>query len=219
MQPNKHERTYVNTEFTEIIAILDRSGSMRSIVNDTIGGFNTFVDEQRKSPGLARLTLVQFDHEFQEVYAGKPLSEVPPLSLLPRGNTALYDAIGRAIQTTGERLASMPEAERPGKVLVVILTDGEENASSEFRAENIAEMIRHQQEVYSWGFIFLGANQDAILTAQAIGIAADSSITYGANSKGVNSVLRSASVVATSYRGTGQAVFSAEQRKGAMGDR
>ncbi len=203
---------------TEIVAILDRSWSMTAIVDDTIGGFNTFVAEQRKAPGDAVLTLAQFDDKYEVVYAAKPLAEVPPLQLIPRGSTALFDAVGRTIASVGQRLAQTPEADRPGKVLFLIMTDGHENASKEFTADDVAKMIRHQTEAYFWGFIFLGANQDAVLTARSIGIAPASSITYGANPKGTSDVLKSAASVARSYRGGGDLSFNADQRKSAMGE-
>src|SRR6185437_887189 len=116
-----------NPNFTDITIVLDRSGSMEVIADDTVGGFNQFLKEQKKVPGKALLTLVQFDHEYQFVHQAVPIGSVPLLTrktYVPRGSTALLDAIGRAINETGQRLAALPEPERPGNVIVMILTDG-----------------------------------------------------------------------------------------------
>lgn len=164
----------MNQQLTVIVVVLDRSGSMASLVDDTIGGFNTFLDEQKRADGLARLTLTQFDHEYEVVYEGEDLSRVPPLdrsSYVPRGQTALLDAIGRTISVVGARIAARSDSERPWKVVFVILTDGHENASREFRRAQILEMIRAREKNEGWEFVFLGANQDAITEAGAIGIA------------------------------------------------
>ena len=177
-------------DLTEIVIVLDRSGSMSSVATDTIGGFNRFLSDQKAAPGDARLTLAQFDHEYEIVHAGKPIAEVPPLdntTFVPRGQTALLDAIGRTIDATGARLSATPESDRPGKVLIVIVTDGHENASKEFTRQRVHEQITHQREAYNWQFIFLGANQDAIATGATIGIAADAALSYAANAVGTRS--------------------------------
>lgn len=174
---------------TDITIILDRSGSMESVADDTIGGFNRFLEDQKTGHGTATITLVQFDDRYETVYAGVPLEAAPKLTdqtFVPRGSTALLDAIGKTIDETGVRLAAMREEDRPEQVVMVILTDGCENASRRYDAHRIAEMIAHQREVYSWEFIFLGANQDAIATASAMGVAAGSSLTYAASSAGTN---------------------------------
>ncbi len=158
-------------ELTDITVVLDRSGSMHSCQSDAEGGLNRFIDDQKKQPGEANFTLVQFDTEYEFVHRGIPIKSVPHCSLVPRGNTALLDAVGRAIVETGERLAKLPEADRPGLVVFVVITDGEENSSKEFSLTRIKEMIQHQQDVYKWQFIYLGANQDAFAEAGAMGIA------------------------------------------------
>ena len=104
------------------------------------------------------------------MYAGKPIAEVPPLALEPRGATALLDAIGKTIHETGRRLAALPEAERPERVLFVVISDGQENASTEFSSERILAMTTHQASAYKWEFVYLGANQDAIAEAAKMGI-------------------------------------------------
>ena len=168
-------------DFTDITVVLDRSGSMAAVADDTIGGFNQFLLDQKRAPGDGVLTLVQFDNEYEFVHIAKPLAEVPPLSpatFIPRGSTALLDAIGRAIGQTHERLAKMDESQRPGTVIFVILTDGHENSSREATVETVFARITEQQEKRGWKFIFLGANQDAIKSAARLGIGAGSSLTY-----------------------------------------
>jgi hypothetical protein len=152
---------------------VDRSGSMQAIQQDAEGGVNAFIAEQAKAPGDALLTLVQFDTEYEFLHRGTPIRQVPEYQLVPRGMTALLDAVGRAINETGERLAKMDEADRPGLVVFVVMTDGEENSSKEFTKAQIKQMIQHQQEKYQWHFTFLGANQDAFAEAGAIGIYSD----------------------------------------------
>lgn len=173
---------------TDITIVLDRSGSMLSVASDTIGGFNRFLQDQKSAPGSATITLHQFDHEFQTVIASANINTAEYLTektFIPRGNTALFDAIGRSVVDTGNRLARSPEKDRAGKVVFVILTDGEENASTGYTEEKIFEMIKHQREKYSWEFVFLGANQDAIKTAKSVGINTSNALNYASNSAGV----------------------------------
>lgn len=170
-----------NPNKTAIAVVLDRSGSMQACRNDTIGGFNTFVEEQRKLPGYATLSLIQFDDVYQEDYLDKLLVDVPNLTsetYVPRGYTALHDAIGRTIVNLGAKLAKLPEAERPGKVVMVIITDGQENASKEYNAAKVKELIEHQRTKYQWEFVYLGANQDAVTVGSIMGIAKGSSASY-----------------------------------------
>lgn len=172
---------------TDITIILDRSGSMESVKADTIGGFNNFLSEQQKVEGEASLSLVQFDDQYEVVYEDVDIQSADRLTartFQPRGSTALFDAVGRTIDAVGQRLAALPGAERPDKVLLVIMTDGFENASREFSADRISAMINHQHNVYQWEFMFIGANQDAVLSARAIGIQSSAALTYAANSEG-----------------------------------
>jgi hypothetical protein len=203
--------------YCDITVVLDRSGSMGPVVDDTIGGFNRFLQDQQAAPGRATLTLVQFDHEYEFVHQGKPVGEVPPLdrnTYGPRGSTALLDAVGRAIQETGARLEAMPEGSRPGKVIFVILTDGMENASREFTRDRINQMISHQREVYSWDFLFLGANQNAIHAGAQIGIAAHAAMTFANNTAGNVAAYGSASNAVLRSRSTGTlCFFGAEDRE------
>jgi hypothetical protein len=186
----------MKTGYTHIAMVLDRSGSMASIASDTIGGVNTFLEAQRKVPGECSATLVQFDHEFETLCDGRPLGEVKPLTphtYVPRGSTALYDAIGRTIVQTGDWLMHKPEAERPEKVVCAIITDGYENASKEYDRAKVFDMIKHQREVYKWEFVFIGANQDALKTGEGIGVLRSHSMNYAANSVGTSALYTSMS--------------------------
>jgi len=177
----------MNTQLTEIAYILDRSGSMATHVEPAIAGFNHFLAEQQRAPGLARLTLVLFDNEYLIHANAVPVAEVVPLdttTYIPRATTALLDAIGQTIDELGVRLAAMPEPERPGTVIVAIFTDGLENASTRFTSEEISQRIKHQTEKYGWKFFFLGANQDAIATAAKLNIARHNSATYAGDAVG-----------------------------------
>lgn len=165
-------------DLTDITLVVDRSGSMESIRTDAEGGVNALIADQAEQPGHALLTLVQFDTEYEFVHRGVPIGQVPRYRLVPRGSTALLDAIGRAINETGARLAAMPEAERPGLVVFVVMTDGHENASREFSRTVIREMIERQQREYSWQFTFLGADADAFAEAGGMGIDAQGVARY-----------------------------------------
>ena len=160
----------MRTDLTDITLVVDRSGSMEAIREDAQGGVNAFIREQAGQPGEALLTLVQFDTEYEFIHRGVPIGQAPEYKLVPRGATALLDAVGRAINETGERLAKMPEEDRPGLVVFVVMTDGLENSSKEFDKAQIKKMIQHQQDEFNWHFTFLGANQDAFAEAGAMGI-------------------------------------------------
>ncbi len=158
---------------TEIAFILDRSGSMQSIRQDTIDAFNTFLRDQQAAPDQARFTLVFFETETDVRHVSIPIAEVVPLDLetyVPNGGTALLDAIGETIDKLGQRLATIPEADRPEQVTIAILTDGEENSSRHYNWHQIADRIKHQTEKYAWEFLFLGAGPDTIASAARMGI-------------------------------------------------
>lgn len=164
---------------THIYLLLDRSGSMQSIKTDTEGGFAAFVEEQKRTPGECRVTLAQFDNHYDVVYADRPIADVPPLELQPRGSTALLDAMGKLITDAGTGLAALPEERRPGTVIVAIMTDGYENASQEWTHPAIKALVEQQTGRFGWEFLYMGADQDAIEVGRNIGIKADNSVTYG----------------------------------------
>lgn len=172
-------------DLTEIVLIVDRSGSMASIKEDAQGGFNEFIEEQKKLEGEARVTLIQFDTEIDTVYDNVNINEVKEYTLIPRSMTALLDAVGYTISKVGERLSNTPEEEKPSKVMVCIITDGQENSSKEYDRTKIKEMIEHQRTKYSWEFVFIGANVDAFSEAGSLGVLY--SATYDATGKGIKS--------------------------------
>lgn len=176
---------FMRDDLTDITVVLDRSGSMSACREEAENGFNHFVAEQAKRPGQAVLTLVQFDTEYEFVHRAVPIGAVPKFSLVPRGSTALLDAVGRAINETGARIRDMPESDRPGLVVFVILTDGLENSSREFSGPKVKQMIEHQEQVYSWQFTYLGANQDAFAEAAKLGIKAEGATPYAAKDAGL----------------------------------
>jgi len=184
-----------NENLTEIIFCLDRSGSMVSTRSDAEGGFNQFIADQRRDQnGECRVTLCQFDSDgYETVLECVPLDSVPPLRLEPRGNTPLLDAMGRTIQETGKRLANTPENQRPGQVIVVFITDGQENCSRTYNKRQIEEMVQHQEQKYLWRFVYLGSNQDAIHEATNLGFTAHNAMSYGANAKGTRGAYSSLS--------------------------
>ena len=166
-------------DLTHLYFLLDRSGSMQSIKTDTEGGFAAFIAEQRAHAGECRVTLAQFDDVYEVVHSGIPVADVPPLDLQPRGSTALLDAMGRLVTSAGAELAALPEDERPGTVIVAIMTDGHENASQEWTHPAIKALVEQQTDDYAWQFLYMGADQDAIEVGTSLGVAAGASVTYG----------------------------------------
>jgi len=190
--------------YCHIVAIIDRSGSMSGLETEVINGFNKFVEDQKKAPGSATMSLIQFDNEYEVNFEFTDIQDVKDLNndtYIPRGMTAMYDAIGKAITSTGVKFSEMDENERPDKVVVLIQTDGAENASQEYNALTIKNMIKEQEEKYSWSFVFLGANINAKATASNIGINQKMSMTFAANSRGMTSALNSVSENLSAVRG------------------
>ena len=136
----------MNRNLTDITVVLDRSGSMTTVMHDVTGGFDKFIEEQKKVQGEALLTLVQFDTEYEFVHKAKNIKDIPKLEFMPRGMTALLDAMGRAITETGERLRNMKEEDRPGKVICLIITDGQENSSKEYNNANEGIAITNKMQ-------------------------------------------------------------------------
>lgn len=190
--------------YTHICIVLDASGSMESVESDTKGSFNTFIKEQQNAPGEATLDVYQFADTSAKIIDFVDLSQLQK-NLMDHyrcdGCTALNDAVCQAIDETGQKLASIREDERPAKVLFVILTDGEENASKRFTHIDVKQRIQHQTEVYKWGFIFLGANQDAFATGKEMGISANMCLNIDSeSSEGVARTGRILGRVACCYR-------------------
>lgn len=203
------ENLFDNTapeDITEIVFVLDCSGSMGSVVDETIQGFNQFLREQQAAPGRAYLSLVTFSSDMILVYDGERIEDVEPLNhetYRLRGSTALLDAIGNQIINTNRRLAQMPEERRPTKVIFAILTDGEENASRSFSAKEVREMITEHEDIFEWDFLFLGANQDAFKVGQQYGIKPGKALSFDQSGQGVTGVFGAVSRSLTSYRTSG----------------
>jgi hypothetical protein len=173
---------------THITVVLDDSGSMDMILNDTLGGYNTFVREQKKSakPGdtFSLVTFKGYTHRNVNI---STVEELTTKTYKPNGGTPLLDTLGNSILELGQYLSSLNEEDRPAKVLFVIITDGEENASREYSKVEIKEKITHQSDVYKWEFVYLGANQDAIKEGAKYGISSLNSMSFGANKHGLAS--------------------------------
>lgn len=181
---------------TELVFILDRSGSMAGLEQDTIGGFNAMLQKQRGEPGEAVISTVLFDNETDVIHDRISLDRVPALTekeYCVRGCTALLDAVGGAIHHIGNVHKYAREEDRPEKTLFVITTDGMENASRRYTYEKVKSMIERQREKYGWEFLFLGANIDAAREASRFGIRADRAANYHADSVGTKVVYASVS--------------------------
>jgi len=177
----------MDMNLTEIIFLLDRSGSMSGLEPDTIGGFNTFIEKQKELEGKINVTAVLFDNKYEILWNGidADKARLTDEEYYVRGSTALLDAVGKTIFDVGYRLSKTSEDTRPGKVIFVITTDGMENSSREFTYKKVKELICHQQQRYNWEFIFLGANIDAEKEADSIGIDKNSAFCFEASEEGV----------------------------------
>ena len=172
-----------NANLRHIALVLDRSGSMKAVKNDTEGGLAAFLEAQHENPGETRVSLYQFDTRYEVVYENVALADVPAYVLEPRGGTALLDAIGRTIRSVKTQIKALDEGERPGEVVLVILTDGEENSSHEFTLEQVKQKIE-KRRAKGWQVVFLGADQDAITVAAGMGIGRETSLAYTARTTG-----------------------------------
>ncbi|SHG28452.1 vWA domain-containing protein [Ornithinibacillus halophilus] len=172
---------------TEIIFLLDRSGSMGGLESDTIGGFNAFVEKQSKLEGETIVSTILFDDQYEILWNGKNAKELQltDKEYFVRGMTALLDAVGKTIVEVSHRISNTVESERPDQVLFVITTDGLENASQEFTYQNIHQLITNQKEKHNWEFIFLGANIDVQKEAKRFGIDERDAFQYDASPRGL----------------------------------
>lgn len=172
---------------TELVFILDRSGSMSGLESDTIGGYNAMLEKQKSEHGEAVITTVLFDDKYELLHDRINIRGIAPITdkeYYVRGNTALLDAVGKTINKIRNAQKHTAEDERAEHVMFVITSDGMENASREFSHEKVRKMIEHQKSKYGWEFIFLGANIDAIATAARFGISEDRAANYNADSEG-----------------------------------
>lgn len=217
------EDPLTNPQLSLVAALLDRSGSMHTIADDTRGGFDSFIAKERAQEGDTVVTLAQFDDRYELVYSSNPIDEVPPLVLEPRASTALYDGIGRLITDVGVELAALPEDQRPGSVTVLVMTDGHENASREWTNVAVRQLIEQQERDYQWDFVFLGANIDAVNVGTDLGFAPDKSMTYMSTTVGVTAAFDSVASYQDRKRATIMGAppargFSEEDRRRARGE-
>jgi hypothetical protein len=192
-------------DHTHITILLDRTGSMESIRDDTIGGFNAFLNGQKAEPGTATLTLVQFDTQdpYEVLYKFTPIGDVPELTretFIPRAMTPLLDALGRGIIDLEKSISQLKEKDRPSKIVFVVVTDGQENSSREFRKDRIKKMIQEKTEKNDWQFVFLSADLSAIDDAQSVGFQANSVLYFHKSPEGVGRAFRSCSSRTSEYR-------------------
>ena len=172
---------------TEIVFILDRSGSMAGLEDDTIGGFNSMIEKQKRESGEAYISTVLFDNYSEVIHDRVDIQKVEPMTrkeYYVRGCTALLDAIGKAIHHIGNIHKYAREEDRPEKTMFIITTDGMENASQEYTYDQLKAMIERQKEKHGWEFLFLGANIDAVSTARRFGISEDRAVNYHCDSEG-----------------------------------
>ena len=196
---------------TEIVLVLDKSGSMSSIKKDTIGSTNEFIKGQKQEDGEANMSLVLFDTTYNLMYQSiniQSAAELNESTYVPNGGTSLYDSVGLSMKMMKKRIEELPEEERPEKVIFAILTDGEENSSRivnnegirKYTKEKIFEKVTKHQEDDGWVFIYLGANQDAMQVGHEMGVYANNTVSYEANTRGMTATMDSVNKFTKSYR-------------------
>ncbi|QNL30275.1 DNA ligase [Microbacterium phage ClearAsMud] len=202
---------------TLLALIADRSGSMSSIARDMNGGIATLLAEQARQPGALAVDIWTFDDHVEHPFDWVRPDDVKADIIVPRGRTALNDAVGMAVVSIGERLAAMDEDDRPAKVIVCVVTDGAENASREYDLDRVRDLVKTQTEQYGWEFIYLAANVDAFATGHGYGFAAGSTMSYAPTAGGTASSLSAASAGITRSRLGGAANFTDAERQNAGG--
>lgn len=208
-----------------IAVVLDKSSSMNGVRTGTISGFNEFLDMQLKEPGEATLTLVFFDTVYDVKFVDKPLKEVPKLTeatYIPEGMTALSDAVARTITELGHKLKALPDAERPEKVVMVIITDGEENASKEYQGIEgrlaVKKLVDHQRTKYAWQFMFIGAGEERMVQASAMNYGVDSGKAAAYSVGNEQEVFKSASSATSRARAGATMDFMDLERRSMVDD-
>ena len=184
-------------DYTHLVLVIDKSGSMASLQDATIEGVNSLVADQKKLPGTLTTSLYTFDGVVREVSLFETLTK---MNYCPSGSTALLDAVMQAINKEGERLAAKAEQDRPDKVVVVIVTDGEENASRTAKIEEVKNLVAMQQDIYKWQFVFLGANIDAFATGASLSFSPMSTRNFVASAEGLKAAYSCTSSSLGSYR-------------------
>lgn len=213
------KETPKKSDTTLLVLVVDRSGSMETIREDMEGGIKTLLADQANEPGTCLVTLAQFDTEYEVVFEGVPVQELRGYRLVPRGSTALLDAMGRTISTVRARVDALPKAKRPANVVFAVVTDGLENSSREWSRDMVMTAVKDRIDA-GWHFTFIGANQDAIQEGERLGVAADASLDFAASPAGSRAAMGafSASMVRM-RRGEAPGIsYSEEERRGASGD-
>lgn len=186
-------------DYTDITLLIDRSGSMSNCRANMENGLQEYLTGQRAIPET-RVSIFQFDSQsVDNTHRDVPIDAVGKISIIPRGGTPLYDALYQVIQDTGKRLRDMPEQDRPERVLFIVITDGHENCSRTVNSKSLAQLIANQTNKYNWEFIYLGANQDAILSAAQFGLAATQAMTYGVAEAGILNTFKTLGARTTAY--------------------
>ena len=207
-----------DSNYTALLIVLDRSGSMSSIRDDMVGGLQEMLRTHAAEPGLLTVDVVAFDDQIEVTHHFANPRDVK-IDLVPRGSTALHDAMGYAVNGFGAELAALPEHARPGNVQVIVVTDGDENASKEYTAETVRKLVAKQTNQFNWDFVFLGADQDAVLTAGHLGIHADKAMTYARGKGNLDSMNTALTGKLRSVRqGRRDDGFTAAERQAAVED-
>jgi Mg-chelatase subunit ChlD len=210
----RRSSTKTDPNYTALLLIVDRSGSMHTIRDDMVGGLTTMLAEQAAEPGRLTVDVVTFD-DILEVQCTMATPDEVVIALEPRGMTALYDAVGVSVTRFGASLKALKENKRPDVVQVVVVTDGHENASSEYTASQVRALVTQQTEKYNWDFVYLGANQDAVLTGASMGFEADSAMTFDASSSEVDAMAVSLGRYVKDVRAKSKSGFTVAERVGA----
>lgn len=200
--------------YTALLLVIDRSGSMMSIRDDMVCGLTKMLAEQAKAPGLLTVDIFNFDNQVELQCSLADPKDVT-IRLEPRAGTALYDALGIAVNAFGATLAALPEHARPGTVQVIVVTDGDENSSREYTSGAVRRLIARQTKKYNWDFVFLGANQNAVLNGAALGFHADKALTFVPEADQIAAMTGTLSRYVTDARTHTNRRFTSEERKNA----
>lgn len=207
----------MNQQATELVVVLDKSGSMMDRRAETVHALNKFIEEQKLVPGQAWLTLVTFNYRPEPFYNAMPLEMVPSISAesyMPDGYTALLDAVGLTIDRVGARLAGIPERERPGKVVFLVITDGAENISRKFTKADVLAKIRHQKAKYNWQFLYLGADAETFAEAGSMGVTYSQTMSWEPQAGGIMRAMVASNNAVSHFRNgdVAEATYSANDR-------
>jgi uncharacterized protein YegL len=203
-------------DYTHLAFVVDRSGSMNGIHTDMNGAITKMLSDQQGQPGYCLVDITTFDTIVERPYTNVRPDDVKGEIIVPRGGTALHDAIGLTVVALGERFAKMDEEDRPGQVILVVVTDGMENSSREWTGPQIKALVEEQTERWGWKFVYLAANVDAFATGAGMGIPKGSTIAFAASSVGTQSVYDSTSGLVSRMRSGGPSEYTQEEREEAM---